>query len=373
MGRNEQMLEALEAIIQKRVEGLDKKITNEKMQAVARGAAGSRMFLLLAEICRDEFSEIAQDISRVIERYDAPNASDYKDAFHKLLDGARKKVMEAFTAQNSKLGEHTQSWLVKALAVAMKNLEREFNLTVTVPNKTDDNDLALAFLRYYAKVPKAHKINVLGRPYQAGALEGELGRKFTSEERAQAARVLTALIKDNLLEPTYEDVAEPENWLRITEAGRSAEKHGAPDDLDVKLMKINPHLVTRRRGAWAAAASDQPDAPSQAALSGRELVNQLLGDYLAPIAEMKAQTNFVPSKDSRTGVTRRMQIKYAMTKRPSGISDSDLDIAEAAAVLLDALHTKLSSFAHTRDPSITAIEVKTVLSATETILQLLLS
>ncbi len=372
MGRNEQVLEAVEAVIQKRVEGLDKKITNEKMQAVARGAAGSRMFLLLAEICRDEFSEIAQDISRVIERYDAPNASDYGNAFYKLLDGAREKVMTTFTSQNSRMGEGAQKWLERELSVAMKNAVREFDLTVTVPTKTDDTDLALAFLRYYSKVPKAHKSNVLGQSYQPGALETELGRNFTPEERSQAGRVQEGLIKDGLLEPTYDDMVDPEKWLRITEAGRSAEKSGAPDDLDLKLMKINPHLVTRRRGAWAAAASDHPDAPSQAAHSGRELVSHLLAE-LAPIDEIKAQLKFEPAKDSKTGVTRRMQIKYAMTKRPSGSSESDLAIAKSAAGLLDALHTKLSALTHGRDPSITAVEVKTVLSGTDMILQLLLS
>mgnify|MGYP000185591598 CR=1 FL=1 len=234
----------------------------------------------------------------------------------------------------------------------------------------NERDLNLLVLRYFAKTPKAHKMNVLGRTYQDGALETELGRQFTPEERSQVARIFPNLIKDGLLEPTYDDMVDPENWLRITEAGRSAEKRGAPDDLDLMLMELSPQLAERRRGAWAAAASTLPDAPSQAASSARELIDQLL-HHLAPADKIKAQPDFVPAQGSQSGISRAMRIKYAMNNRKGGPSKNDSEIVDRAIKLIESLQKKLSALTHSREQS-TPREVMIVLPVMEAVLQLLL-
>jgi hypothetical protein len=76
-------------------------------------------------------------------------------------------------------------------------------------------------------------------------------------------------------------------------------------------------------------------------------VTQLL-HVIAADTEVKAQQWFVPDKESKTGITRRMRLKLAIQKRQSGSSESDLEIVEAAAELLEALHRKLSAIAHFR-------------------------
>lgn len=65
----------------------------------------------------------------------------------------------------------------------------------------------------------AHKMNLIGRPYQAGELEGALKITFTPEMRADAARAFDELKQHGFIVPTYDDLVDPENWVVITEAG----------------------------------------------------------------------------------------------------------------------------------------------------------
>lgn len=67
----------------------------------------------------------------------------------------------------------------------------------------------------------SHKINLIGRDFQQGELERMRGSSFAAEERALAYRAFDELKRDDLIRPTYNDLADPENWVVITDAGRA--------------------------------------------------------------------------------------------------------------------------------------------------------
>ncbi len=143
------------------------------------------------------------------------------------------------------------------------------------------------------------------------------------------------------------DMMVPDDWLEITEKGRAALTRNALDELDEALVRIDPHLVEIRRGAWSALASNHPDSLRQAAHSGRELIDQTLKTG-APTADIKSQKDFVPDKSSKEGVTRRMRIRYLMAKHRGSVSDSDVEVAERAADLVGAIDNKLTATSHAR-------------------------
>lgn len=373
MSRAKKVMDASNARVRDCLEELGRKITDAQSRASMAGATGSsRSALEVMQLCGAELVAIGREIASVIAKYDRSKAYDYLDKFAELLNDTIDKIEAIFVARTKTAGEMLREKLHDNLVMAKENILREFDLasSATPPENKDVEDIGLAILHVYMKVPKQHKINVLGRTHQAGSLENEIGRKLSAEERTGAARILAKLLQDGLLEATYEDMADPENWLRITDAGREAVKRGAPDEIDARLMELDPRLVELRRGAWAAVHSHQPDAASHAAHSGRELVSQLL-DILAPLDEVRSQPGFKPVKDSSSGVTRRMRIKYAVAKRGSGVSDSDVDIVEKGSAFLDALHNKLSAIAHSRSTR-TRQEVLALLPTMETIILLLL-
>ena len=112
----------------------------------------------------------------------------------------------------------------------------------------------LEILKLFAAAPQhgGHKFNLLGKPYQPGGLEHALGIIFDKEQRALAAQAFDQLKHDGLIRSTLSDLADPENWCEITDAGHQSVAQGVLDDLDAVLMKINPHLIDIRRGAWSA-------------------------------------------------------------------------------------------------------------------------
>ena len=177
-----------------------------------------------------------------------------------------------------------------------------------------NSDLKLLILRIFAKSSQSKaKYDALGKPYTPGDLERELNTIFSSEERNRARKALEELIQGDFIRPTMSDLMIPDDWLEITEKGRSALARNALDELDEALLKIDAHLVEIRRGAWSALASHHPDSLRQAAHSGRELIDQTLKSG-APNAEISSQAGFVRDKSSKDGVTRRMRIRYLMTK-----------------------------------------------------------
>lgn len=218
-----------------------------------------------------------------------------------------------------------------------------------VSTRFADYDLMMALLGIYASSPRhLHIGNVLGAPGRPSTLEHDLNAgEFTLEERAQAMRCARELQDLGLIVPTYADLAAPEEWRRITTAGKDALARGALDDLDRALEGLSPDFVTMRRGAWRAAQSASEDTVRQAAHSGRELITQVL-HLVSPNAEVRAQSWFHVDPTKPELVPRRARYRNAIQKRARGWSESDLDVAQKASDLLEAQYQKLSSSAHQR-------------------------
>jgi len=233
-------------------------------------------------------------------------------------------------------------------------------------HKFSNSELKLFILRIFARSHHAlSKYGVLGKPYTPGELEmdWQVGGTFSSDERNQARNALEELIAGDFLRPTMADLAVTDDWLEITEKGRSALARNALDDLDEALISIDPHLVEIRRGAWSALASSHPDSLRQAAHSGRELIDQALKSG-APNDAVTARTDFVPDKSSKDGVTRRMRIRHLMQKHRGSVSESDINVAERAADLVGAIDNKLTATSHARSVPIKQ-EVTDALTAAE--------
>jgi hypothetical protein len=194
---------------------------------------------------------------------------------------------------------------------------------------------------------KAHKINVIGRANQPGALESHLASSFQPIDRALAYRAFEQLRTDGLICPTLDDLIAPESWFVITERGRTALARRALDSLDERLHSIGPHLVEIRAGAWSAVASKEPDALRQAAHSGRELIDQVL-KQAALDADVIAQSWFIADSSSKSGVTRKHRLRYIMLKFRQHESDSELRVAEKACELVLAIDDRLMGLSHSR-------------------------
>lgn len=69
-----------------------------------------------------------------------------------------------------------------------------------------------------------NKFNLIGRPYQPGSLENFLKIKFDDNERAQAGMAFEELKKQSILIPTYKDLINPEDWVKIGDVGIEKEE-----------------------------------------------------------------------------------------------------------------------------------------------------
>ena len=174
----------------------------------------------------------------------------------------------------------------------------------------------------------ANKMNVIGRPHQSGVLESKLQVRFTEQERASAADAFEQLKRDGYIQPTYSDMADPENWVVITDLGRQHLKSGLRDAIDSRLSEIGEHLVEMRAGMWNAAGRDAPDAPRQAAHSARELIDQTLRMGATPDCD-----------------TRKKRIRFFLQGR-GRISKSELEVIDLTVRLIAAEHKKAVGVAH---------------------------
>ncbi len=77
-------------------------------------------------------------------------------------------------------------------------------------------DLKKAILQLLARQSSVNKFNLLGREFQKGALESHLSLEFDADERTRAAKAFEELRRDGYLQATYRDLADPENWVEIT-------------------------------------------------------------------------------------------------------------------------------------------------------------
>ncbi|MHA6731577.1 pPIWI-associating nuclease domain-containing protein [Devosia sp. A369] len=240
---------------------------------------------------------------------------------------------------------------------------------VSVSSRLIDYDIMMGLLQVYSTASRsAHIGAVVGTPHNAGWLENAMGVDFRIEERAQAHLCARELQDAGLIVPTYSDMAEPENWRIITDAGREALRRGALDELDAALGALSPAFIEMRRGAWRAAKSTLPDTQRQAAHSARELVSQVLR-VVAPDDEVQAQQNYQLPKDGK--VTRRDRYKLAVRKRARNSSAGDVVVLDKATDLIEAQRAKLDALAHSRD-TIVAQTVHDALMTIDMVLRLLL-
>jgi len=195
------------------------------------------------------------------------------------------------------------------------------------------HEMKLLVLRAVASTSQAvHKFNLIGREGMPGLVEGYM-RSLTPDERTLAVRAFDQLEADDLIRPTYADLTEPENWVKITDKGRQALESGLLDQLDHALCSISPHLLELRRGAWSALASSQPDSFRQAAHSAREMIDQTLREG-AP-----------------GNATRKDRLKFLMKRFRGDVSESDLSIADSTIDLVLAIDNKLIAMSHARSSS----------------------
>ena len=210
------------------------------------------------------------------------------------------------------------------------------------------HELKLWILREVAAAASrpVHKFNLIGRAATGGPLDWHFGRTIEPEERALAVRAFEELRAADLIRPTYTYLADPENWVIITEEGNRALEGGGLDDLDEALISISAYLVEVRRGAWTALGSPQPDSFRQAAHSARELIDQVLKEG-APDGTVLADADF-NRHASGPEVTRRDRLKFLMRKFQGEVSDSDVGIADRTIDLLLEINNKLAALAHAR-------------------------
>jgi predicted pPIWI-associating nuclease len=241
--------------------------------------------------------------------------------------------------------------------------------------RPSNQEIKLAILRALAQdtPPHQYKWNLIGRADSPGGrrqLESRLGISFDDGLRSLASQSFDQLRAAGLIRSTYSLNPDPENWVRITDAGLEALRTGVLDELDAVLLKINPHLLEVRRGAWSALASGQPDSLRQAAHSARELLEQVLKEG-APDGEVKEKAWFQPDKTSKNGVTPRMRLRVVMEKHRESVSNADLRIAEAACELVFVVDTTLQGLSHSRsEPQ--PDQVKIAVATTENALRLVL-
>jgi hypothetical protein len=238
-----------------------------------------------------------------------------------------------------------------------------------VTSKLVDYDVQIALLELYSHQSRSTHIgNIVGTEYQRGPLELKLKTEFGVVERAQAWRCAQDLVDASLLLPTYSDMADPDKWLIITDAGRDALRRGALDEVDAALQRLSPSFVEMRRGAWRAASATAPDALRQAAHSGRELISQVL-QCVAPDDEVLEQPDYRPRADGK--VTRRDRYRLAVRKRSRGWSENDVDLIEQGAAFMESQQRKLDASAHAHAP-VDPQAVRDALVTVDIILRLLI-
>jgi hypothetical protein len=201
---------------------------------------------------------------------------------------------------------------------------------------------------------KFHKFNLLGKKSFGGGgdLERHLHLSFTDQDRSLASRAFDELRRDGYIEPTYEDMVDPENWVSITDMGRDWLSNSLRDFIDECLINISVQLPEFRRGMHDAIQRASPDSFRQAAHSARELIDQTL-KLGAPDLE-----------------TRKQRAVALMEKFRRQKSKSDVEIIEVNCDLIEAEHNKLVKLAHSRT-SVTRSDVEGSIVSAERILVLL--
>lgn len=195
-----------------------------------------------------------------------------------------------------------------------------------------------------------NRYNFLGREYNGGGgvLEHSLRVRFSDEERVFAGQVLKEVEERGLIAPTYEDISSTGDWLKLTEKGKLALESGALDDLDDLLISLKSErdLIAMRYGAHDALNSKSRDWSRHVATSCRELITAVL-HTIAPNGELKKDTSFRSSSESKSGITRKQRVKYYINKRDGRVSKGGLNVILKSFNLIDACFERLNAVTHT--------------------------
>ena len=221
--------------------------------------------------------------------------------------------------------------------------EREIRENPMRPIPQDELELAVLDV---LKSGQGHRTNLIGREFQRGGIECHLGTTLDNGGRFAAAKSIDRLLARQMIQPTFRDLADPENWYEITDIGRAASESGHLDDLDKLLSIVSPKLPELRKGCWHAINQAGPDWARHAAASFRQMVTNVL-NLAAPDEKIRAQTWFEPDSTSRNGITRRQRIRFILQGRP--VFQPNLDDEETldlkCALLLKRID-KLSATVH---------------------------
>jgi TIR domain len=104
----------------------------------------------------------------------------------------------------------------------------------------DPAELKLPILRAIdaSSSRRAHKYTLLGQGEHQGELEQMLGLRFDRKDRQAAAQVFESLRISGLIASTMDDPIDPESWVELTEAGRTALQRGEIEKANRPLVYI---------------------------------------------------------------------------------------------------------------------------------------
>jgi hypothetical protein len=122
----------------------------------------------------------------------------------------------------------------------------------------------------------------------------------------------------------------------------------AASDLDDLLRSVNPRLVDRRKGAWQALNSDNPDAVSQAVNSMVEVMGEVISfarkrvgnpplkDVLHTILSSEGQSDWVLTTHKWISETKSalQSVKHNTAAQPKHIASAAMTAAELIIQIL---------------------------------------
>jgi len=175
------------------------------------------------KIVEDKIREIDKEIS--IERV-ADDSSRMAHKFHLIKDGRKCGVVfsdEFLDDLNDFTGSKTSEYWKKMESSLTSALLAPIEKQGLIPfAKEKLKELIFEHIKKTLQSTQhINKFNLLGRPYQEGSLERFIGVKFTDEERAAAGSAFDELKSQGILVPTYSDLINPEDWVKIGDAKKA--------------------------------------------------------------------------------------------------------------------------------------------------------
>jgi len=219
-------------------------------------------------------------------------------------------------------------------------------------DKINKFKFSLEVLEYFNKQTRSIlKPNLIGlEGIQKGNFELHYNITLSLSERSLLDIVLSELQEKGLIQSAYRDIGCRGEDLIITDKGRKALEKRTLDKLDELLLSVSAdiNLIDLRYGAYEAILYKQTDWQRQVSTSLVELINHTLRT-ISPDEEIKSRDWFVPSKDSKSGITRKHRIRYFIEEKKAMGSKSSKEVVNEIWNLLEACKDKLENIKHTND------------------------